>query len=270
MGIKNRIKSLFPFKDILFEDRIHINELRKKHFCPIEETENQDIFIAGFPKSGNTWMQNLLAGIVYGIDTQYLPDKLTQELVPDVHGKAFYKRFLPFCCFKTHELPKANYKRVIHLVRDGRDAMVSYHAMNKAMGMSISLEEMIIEGKGVYPCKWHEHTRQWFNNPYNAEIITVKYEDLLATPEKEMKRICYFIGIDRTLETIRMCINGSSFHRMQEKERVFGWDNINWDSREKFVRKGRVGSYLSEMPFHLQHYFDNESSEMLEKYGYEV
>ena len=43
--------------------------LASDFYIPINKTNINDIFIVGFPKSGNTWMQSLIAGIQYGIDT---------------------------------------------------------------------------------------------------------------------------------------------------------------------------------------------------------
>src|ERR1700728_3872206 len=86
----------------------------------IEDIDPGDIVVAGYPKSGNTWMQYLLAGLRFGIDVRLAPDSLVQELIPDMHSKRFYKRHLAPMFFKTHQLPKREFRRVIYLVRDGR------------------------------------------------------------------------------------------------------------------------------------------------------
>jgi hypothetical protein len=85
-----------------------------------------DMFVAGYPKSGNTWVQYMMAGVLFGVDTRLAPDSLIQDLVPDVYFKRFYRRYLSSMFFKTHDLPKPNYRKVIYFVRDGRDVMVSY------------------------------------------------------------------------------------------------------------------------------------------------
>lgn len=242
--------------------------LESQHFYPISHTLPEDVFIAGYPKSGNTWMQHLLASLLFGVEPQYLPDRLAQELVPDMHVKKYYKRFLPFSCFKTHAFPRPEYRKVIHLVRDGRDAMASYYAMNKALGKSSSLEEMIVDGKNLFPGKWHVHTRQWLDNPYDAEIIEVKYEDLLNEPQQELEKICAFLGLERSEDLIARCISGNSFKSMQKREKSYGMDNKKWNKDEKFVRKGKSGSYKTEVPDHLVQHFTDESSEELKHFGY--
>ncbi|MBZ9729738.1 sulfotransferase domain-containing protein [Salegentibacter sp. JZCK2] len=247
---------------------ISLETLAKEKFTPIIETKDHDIFIIGYPKSGNTWMQNLIAGVQYGIETSLLPDTLTQELIPDIHGKYYYKRFSECMFFKSHNLPQKNMKRVIHLVRDGRDAMASYYAMNKAMGKNTTLEEMIVYGKDIYPSKWHEHTRQWINNPYNAETLIVKYEDLIKDPFTQIKAVLAFAQLDRSDEVINKAIHGNSFGQMKRKEAVFGWNNKNWDPQQDFIRKGKIGTYKKEMPENLIHIFELESNKELEYFNY--
>lgn len=240
----------------------------RNHYYPISQTEPQDVFIAGYPKSGNTWMQHITAALIFGIDPVHMPDKLAQELVPDEHVKFYYKRFAPFACFKTHGLPRPEMKRVIHLVRDGRDAMASYHAMKRALKSEVTLEEMIKEGKKLFPGKWAEHTRQWLANPYGAEIMILKYEDLLFHPMEQMNRICSFLNIERTDEEKERVIFGTSFDQMKSKELSSGWDNSRWKDYKDFVRKGKTGTYKKEIPEELLGYFEKESAEQLRYFGY--
>jgi len=105
------------------------NTFQLKNYTPIEDVYENDFFIAAFPKSGITWMQNLLVGILLDSTSIFLTPKLVNEIIPDLHAKTFYKRFFKNMFFKTHSLPEKQFKKVLHLVRDGRDAMVSYHKM---------------------------------------------------------------------------------------------------------------------------------------------
>jgi len=271
LKMKRKLKK-FILKKILSEkeqSKLYSKSvILQEGIIPIEQTSEYDIFIAGFPKSGNTWMQNLIAGIQFGIETSLLPDKLTQELVPDIHGKDYYKRFGDIVFFKTHELPNKHMKRVIHLVRDGRDAMASYYAMNIALGKKTTLKEMIVSGKDIYPSKWKEHTRQWLSNPYNADILIVKYEDLIQDTFNQMKRIMAFAKLERSDEVIKRSVYGNSLSEMKRKEKEYGWNNKDWDPSQDFIRTGKIGSYKKEIPEDLIKIFETESKAELDYFDY--
>lgn len=241
--------------------------LTEEKFLPIHKTSLNDVFIAGYPKSGNTWMQNLIAGLLFGIDGHYLPDQLTQELVPDVHSKKVYKKFYKSTFFKTHELPKSHMKRVIHLVRDGRDVMASYYAMNKAVGINCTLEEMIIHGQHLYISTWAQHTREWIRNPYSAEILVVKYEDLLKDTFNQLQRILEFTDINRPDDLINRTICGNNFSEMKRKEKEFGWKE-EWRPRGEFIRLGKIGSYKEEIPLDLIRHFEKNCHTELKYFSY--
>src|ERR1700736_1114533 len=168
---------------------------RRAGLSPIDQRDSQDIFIAGYPKSGNTWVQNLVAAVVFGVDPQLAPDNLIQDLVPDVHSCRYYRRYSTPTYFKTHDLPRPEYRRVIYLLRDGRDVMVSYyHHLRALNGDGIDFQEIVRTGKHLTPSKWHEHVNAWRSNPFEAEMLTVKYEDLLENPIQELRRVCHFAG----------------------------------------------------------------------------
>jgi hypothetical protein len=272
MQIKKLLKSILKPQSLQAEkNQAAIREyMLKNNYCSTQNIDSNDIVIVGFPKSGNTWMQNLIAGVLYGIDTTLLPDKLTQLLVPNLHGMSYYKKILDFTCFKSHLLPQPNYKKVVYIVRDGRDALISYYHMNQADKKDFTLEQMVKNGEGLFPSKWHEHVKAWQNNPYNAEIMWIRYEDLHLQPLVEMKRFCKFAGIERSDELLEQSINGNSFQKMQKKEQNFGWDNQKWDTEGKFIRKGKVGSFLDEMPPNLISFFEKEANQQLSELGYSI
>lgn len=251
-------------------NEVTLDKLSKNNYQHIDQVEPNDIFIAGYPKSGNTWFQSLVAGILYGIDTSFLPDKLYQEIVPDVHTKTYYKRFGNINFFKTHHLPKPHYKKVIYLVRDGRDSIVSYFAMNKVWDLNITLKDMVVDGKGVFPDKWYKHVQAWQANPYNAEILFIKYEDLVNDTLHELERVCEFAGIERNIELLERVVVGSSISKMRSNATKFGMDHGNWQNGKapQFFRKGKIGSYREEMSPDLQAYFNKEAKSELQIFNY--
>src|SRR5262245_8191766 len=47
-------------------------------FTPIDLVEPEDFFIVGYPKSGNTWFQDLVSGVVHGVSPTHAPPLLAQ------------------------------------------------------------------------------------------------------------------------------------------------------------------------------------------------
>src|ERR1700749_4611472 len=79
-------------------------------FTSINEFTSRDIFVVGYPKSGNTWFQALASGAVYGVLPELVPMSVVQDLVPDVHGHRWYKRHGETMFFKSHSLPDPRYR----------------------------------------------------------------------------------------------------------------------------------------------------------------
>jgi hypothetical protein len=111
----------FIGKNKTIQDRSpeHQTESPPGDWLSIKETDPGDIFVVGYPKSGNTWMQYLLAGLGCGIDARLAPDSLVQELIPDMHSNRFYRRHLTPMFFKTHQLPQRQFRKVIYLSGTG-------------------------------------------------------------------------------------------------------------------------------------------------------
>jgi hypothetical protein len=238
---------------------------------PVGEFSSQDIFVAGYPKSGNAWFQNLITGIYFGVNPEVAPDTLIQELVPDLHFKRYYRRFKTPMFFKTHHLPRPEYKRVVYLVRDGRDVMVSYYHYQMAiMNGNVDFMAMVRDGESLFPGKWHEHIRAWTENPYQAEKIVIKYEDLKRDPLTIVTQICEFAQIERDPNFLRNVIDQTQFAKLQAKERegrIFFANRI-WPSDKRFFRRGIVGSYKDEMPAEVLEAFLQQAAPVLKEMGY--
>lgn len=238
---------------------------------PIAQRRLEDIYLVGYPKSGITWLQNLICSAVFGTHSFYTPDSVVQQLVPDILYKLYYRRFREPCIFKSHELPKPEYQRVIYLLRDGRDVMVSYrHHLSALDGKLQDLVAMIRDGEGLFPCRWFEHVESWLANPYRAAILVVRYEDLKMHAAEILPHLCGFIGVQRPAQFLSDIAANAEFEQMRERERQQGWDNPKWPSDFAFVRRGAVGGYRDEMPPEMQELFLEQSSSTLLKCGYAI
>jgi hypothetical protein len=234
---------------------------------PIGSYHAEDVFVVGYPRSGNTWFQNIVAGLYYGADPELAPHGLINEMAPDVHGAAFYRRYSTPMIFKSHALPDPAYRRVAYLLRDGRDAMVSYsHFLRSRYLPELDFLEMVEKGDSLFPCKWHDHVEAWLANPHDAEMIVIRYEDLQREPVAQLKRFCSFVGLTRDEELLSQLAEKTRFDRLRAKEVV---DVESDDSAEKrFFRRGEVGCFRDEMPADVLQAFMKDAEPTLRRCGY--
>jgi hypothetical protein len=234
----------------------------------IDDHEPDDIFVVGFPKSGHTWCQYLLTGLVFGIDAAAASDALVQDLIPDVEGRLAYKRYAPRVIFKSHRLPAPRCRRAIYLLRDGRDAMTSYFHHHNAVFSQIDFLTLVQQAPHL-EARWHEHVERWLANPHQAELLVVRYEDLLTNTAGELARMAAFAGFNATDEQIARAVAGASFKTQQQREARLGWDH-RWPKEQRFVRRGQAGSFRDEMPPEALAAFLAEAGPTLKKNGYPV
>jgi hypothetical protein len=203
------------------------------------------------------------------MDIQYVPDGLQQDLVTDVHSRHCYRRYSTPAYFKSHHLPQPSYRRVVYLLRDGRDVMVSYfHHLNILRGETLDFEQLVRTGEGLYPCHWHEHVRAWLDNPYQADMTIIRYEDLKRNPTHELRRFCEFAGLSRTAEQLQRAVDQCAFGKMQDRERRLGMSNPEWPRDQLFTRRGECGSFKDEMPPKILDVFLAQGAPVLRELGY--
>lgn len=242
--------------------------MRRQSFTPMGEFDERDIFICGWPKSGNTWCQRLFSGLVWCMDTSVLTDQLAQFLQPDVHYKSYYYRFGTPTLFKSHLLPQPEYRRVIFLVRDGRDALVSYWRMLREDNPQLKLEDLFHQGDSLFPCAWETHARAWLANPFQAEILSIRYEDILASPIEQVQRVASFIPVTRTNDELSRIAAGAHIDKMKRIAARYGWDNASSKAAKGFLGAGRAGSFREAMSAELQEAFQRRAGDTLKLFGY--
>lgn len=226
-----------------------------------------DVFICGYPRSGNTWFQNLATGMVFGIDPEHSRDSLIQELIPDLDYNQEFTRYGETGYFKTHWLPRPTMRRVVYLLRDGRDVMVSYKHFLDALSGPTSYMDVVCS-QSLYPCQWHEHVEQWLDNPYQSEILLIRYEELHRQPLVQLRRFCEFVGLDMSDEFLEGVIRKSDYTVAKQKEQRHGWTNKAWPRDHAFIRRGEVGSYRDELPADALAEFHERAGKTLARCGY--
>jgi len=160
----------------------------------------------------------------------------------------------------------------VYLLRDGRDVMVSYTHHLRAIRGAAAVDplELVRSGRGLQPCTWHEHVEAWARNPFGADIITIRYEDLLADAARELQRLCEYAGVERDTSHLRLVATRAAFDKLRERERATPTHiNPRWPKDKPFFRRGTAGSYQDEMTPDVLAAFMEQAGPTLRRFGYQ-
>jgi hypothetical protein len=90
-----------------------------------------DTFIVSYPRSGNTWTRFLVANLLHPAEPATFAN--IERWVPDTEAQSSrYMRSIPSPrTIKSHSYFDPRYPRVIYVVRDPRDVVLSYYDFSR-------------------------------------------------------------------------------------------------------------------------------------------
>jgi aryl sulfotransferase len=228
------------------------------------------VWIASYPKSGNTWVRFLVCNLLYGRQESAAA---LAELVPDLHEWAGPSQNAPSAgLLKTHfpfssALPQVECTAAaIYVVRDPADVLVSnfFYSMRSEHNADVSpaaldrYVESFAEHRG--DPRWHaagmgtwdENVASWLKTPLPFPVLRIRYEDMAADPVTAARAIARLLDVDRDDAAITQAVQDSSFRRMREIERadiqgkrvgIFykPYLQASIDTGRRFMRRGLVG-----------------------------
>lgn len=180
---------------------------------------HDDIFLVSYPRSGNTWLRNIMTNLRFP-DAKWDLRSMAVAF-PEIHSDIDPELVPRPRWIKSHDAYDGNYPKVIYLVRDGRDVAVSYYHWsggNEFQSFEAFLEETVLASSsnefGGFE-SWHNHVNGWLDHQ-GGHMLVVKYESLRSDAVTEVQRICAFVGIERTTDQINRALIESSFEKQQK------------------------------------------------------
>jgi len=221
---------------------------------------NRIVWIASYPKSGNTWVRFLAANLLYGRqesaaslgeripDVHELPAATLSEPIPDipelsgasVDATTASAAGPPAAVMKTHfafspALPYVECTAAaIYVVRDPADVLASnfFYSRRSAGGSDVSPEafgayaEAFIEHRGdprwreLGMGSWPENVAGWLNASHPFPVLRIRYEDMIADALTAGRSIARVLKPGSVDAEIAEAVGNSSFQRMRDIERA--------------------------------------------------
>lgn len=220
------------------------------------------IWLASFPRSGNTFFRNVLYE-VYGLESS------TYHNDPDRSLDLNYTSF-PFV--KTHLLPdqlEPNDPNIpaVYLIRDGRDALVSLaHHRKDIVEPGSDFTHNLLE---ALVARGHSHFGGWSTNveawSKRASII-IKFEDLIENPIREIEKLRSIIELPApNMEKL------PDFQSLKFGRPKYGAGHSESFDPEKakfHFRRGSTNSFSDEMEIGIQKLFWGAHGMTMTKFGY--
>ena len=223
------------------------------------ECENRfrdnDIVIASYPRSGNTWLRLLLSDIIlqlHGFETDTLLPIHQDNVIPNIHDKNLHKidpRInLPFRLIKTHQKYCEIPQKTIFLFRHPADALCSYYHFHRRYE---HLKKYVEGGIDKFCLQnideWCEHMASYINakNIFPDKIFFISYELLHYQAVMALKRITEFLNFKINRQMLKKAIDNHTFQKQYQQEKLSG--EIGTKYSEHFFRKGSVGTHMEEL-----------------------
>lgn len=263
----------------------------------------QIVWLASYPKSGNTWVRFLLYSLLHGPPAKSID---VSKRIPDVH------RPIPFSAppsgplyAKTHAALTERHPhldksvRAVYIVRHPKDVLLSglnYHRLagtdEKALPSAQYARTFLNSfGDPMWARQgygsWDQHVRSWTETD-RFPVHTVRYEDLKTDAPARLRAIAEFLGIDADDATIERAAKASSFDALRALEvrekaaapaarsddRLFIGDRSVARKGVFFINAGKTGQSLDQIAPGLDDAFaksfGTRHADLLERFGYDA
>lgn len=237
-----------------------------------------DLFVTGYPRSGNTWLARLLGDVLNSpVGGMYYAKPLATEGLQ--RPGRYYVRQLhlrptqadkgkPVPNAWTLSLPYLDEIKLLHVVRDPRDVIVSVFYYWQIETLQKAIDAVCY---GLDPIKvhgpWGWALENWLAIP---GVPMVRYEDLTRNTRGVLQQTLDTLGVSYREDALDGAIERQAFAaKKQQVERDGASRPYGRTIQLRHLRKGIVGDYKNHMTqAQIEQVWDT-CHEAMERLGYE-
>ncbi|XP_048411134.1 sulfotransferase 2B1 [Stegostoma tigrinum] len=266
------------FEGLLLPTHVHSEEsLRyaRERF----HVRDDDVFIVTYPKSGTTWMQEILPLIYSNGDltpvqtipnwqrVPWLEQKTGKSLLEDRPSPRLITTHLTY-----HLMPKSfntSKAKVVYVTRNPKDALVSsfhYHNLATFLDNPGTFEEFIqkfLAGNVMFG-SWFDHIKSWWPRKDQDNILFITYEDLLQDMRSVLLKLGEFLGKQLSDDAIETIVAQTKFSNMRQNKMSnysFVPKELMDQEKTNFLRKGISGDWKNHFTTAQTEHFNSVYSQ---------
>ncbi|KAG7235200.1 hypothetical protein INR49_003111, partial [Caranx melampygus] len=252
------------------EEQHEQEETRKKQ-------QDTDILIVSYPKSGTTWLQEIVTLVSSRGDpqmTQTVPNWTRAPWLEQYYFAGVLEASPNKPRIITTHLPyhllgpalQGSKAKVIYVSRNPKDVVVSFYHFHKMAnflpeaGTFPEFIDRFLEGTLNYG-SWFDHIKGWTSQTATMDnLLHITYEEMSLDLHGAIKRVGSFMQCPLEEDEINNCVQYCSFSSMKNNNMVnytLVPEEIMDHSKGSFMRKGKTGDWKTMFTEEQNRYFES-------------
>lgn len=219
-----------------------------------------DTFLVSYPRSGNTWTRFLVGNLMH--PNEPVNFATIETLIPDAEAQSsrYLKRMSSPRFIKSHQYFDHRYPKVLYIVRDPRDVVLSYYDFSRKYRQiddDYPLQAYVSDFVNARLSSaswgtWGENVGTWIAARQGRPgFMLVRYEDLKTNAAAELARMAGFLDLEPSPELIARALQQSSAEEMRKMEKTQSNDWVATKDKRTdvpFVGAAQAGKWRAKLP----------------------
>ncbi|XP_076616646.1 sulfotransferase 2B1-like [Chaetodon auriga] len=235
---------------------------------------SDDIIIATYPKSGTTWMQEIVPLIMSGGDPASVETLPNWQRVPwlevgqsqlNLEQRPSPRMLATHCQYNVMSPSFFTAKpKVIYVMRNPKDVFTSsfhHHRMASFLvnpGPQTEFLHKFLDGKVQFG-SWFDHVKSWLNAEDKERIMYISYEEMIMDLKDSVARIAQFLDKSLDAEVTEKIAERCLFKNMKQNK-MSNYSTVPRElmdqTKSEFLRKGTSGDWKNQLTAPEAEHFD--------------